>query len=97
TGIAGIDGDVRAIVGRSEEKRLAPQPVPHTAKIIQQQAIDNLLDALAVGGAGGKVSPLSQGLDGVGNGYAALAGAEQGMVILSIADGHDVVMREAHF
>src|SRR5438309_3921419 len=97
TGVAGIDGNLRAIRRSSEENRLAHQAVSHPPKVIQQQPINNFLDSPAVGSAGDMVSPLSQGWNGVGYGDAALAGAEQGVVIFGVADGDGVVMGDAHF
>ncbi len=76
---------------------MAHEAVAHTAKVIAQQPIDNLLDTLAIGGAGCDIGPLFQGRNGIGHGNATLASVEQGMIVFSVADADGVVMGEAHF
>ena len=52
---------------------------------------------LPLGALVDEVGAFSQGLNGIGHGDTALAGAEQGMIIFGIADADGVVMGDAHF
>src|ERR1700738_171323 len=63
-------------------------------KVVGQQPIDQLLHASASLTVQDQVGPLLKARERVGHRDAALAGAEEGMVVLGVAHRHRVARRQ---